>query len=150
MIDPTVSYSTYFGGSGSETYPSIAVNGDGFIYLAGSTTSTDLPVASSPVTPKQSSLNGAQNIFILKLDPTAGAAGILYLTYLGGSGTDISSGLAVDTRRYGVCYGHHYFNEFSHFRGRLSDHATGGHYLHAFDLHHFGAVPRFRERIERT
>ena len=97
VIDPTVSYSTYFGGSGSETYPSIAVNGDGFIYLAGSTTSTDLPVASSPATPKQSTLNGAQNIFILKLDPTAGAAGILYLTYLGGSGTDISSGLAVDT-----------------------------------------------------
>ncbi|HZW80010.1 MAG TPA: SBBP repeat-containing protein [Candidatus Deferrimicrobiaceae bacterium] len=97
VIDPTVSYSTYFGGSGSETYPSIAVNGDGFIYLAGSTTSTDLPVASSPVTPFQSTLNGAQNIFILKLDPTAGASGILYLTYLGGSGTDISAGLAVDT-----------------------------------------------------
>ncbi len=97
VIDPTVSYSTYFGGSGSETYPSIAVNGDGFIYLAGSTTSTDLPVASSPVTPFQSTLKGAQNIFILKLDPTAGTSGILYLTYLGGSGTDISSGLAVDT-----------------------------------------------------
>jgi uncharacterized repeat protein (TIGR01451 family) len=97
VIDPTVSYSTYFGGSGSETYPSIAVNGDGFIYLAGSTTSTDLPVASSPVTPYQSTLKGAENIFILKLDPTGGASGILYLTYLGGSGTDISAGLAVDT-----------------------------------------------------
>ena len=97
VIDPTVSYSTYFGGSGNETYPSIAVNGDGFIYLAGSTTSTDLPVASSPVTPYQSTLKGAQNIFILKLDPTAGTSGILYLTYLGGSGTDTSAGLAVDT-----------------------------------------------------
>ncbi|MGA9507478.1 MAG: SBBP repeat-containing protein [Candidatus Sulfotelmatobacter sp.] len=96
VIDPTVSYSTYFGGSGSETYPSIAVNGDGFIYLAGSTTSTDLPVSTLPAA-FQSTLKGAQNIFILKLDPTAGAAGILYLTYLGGSGTDISSGLAVDT-----------------------------------------------------
>jgi uncharacterized repeat protein (TIGR01451 family) len=97
VIDPTISYSTYFGGSGNETYPSIAVNGDGFIYLAGSTTSTDLPVASSPVAPFQSTLNGAQNIFILKLDPTLGASGILYLTYLGGSGTDMSEGLAVDT-----------------------------------------------------
>ncbi len=96
VIDPTVSYSTYFGGSGSETYPSIAVNGDGFIYLAGSTTSTDLPVTTLPAA-LQSTLKGAQNIFILKLDPTAGAGGILYLTYLGGSGTDISSGLAVDT-----------------------------------------------------
>ncbi|MGB0010979.1 MAG: SBBP repeat-containing protein [Candidatus Sulfotelmatobacter sp.] len=96
VIDPTVSYSTYFGGSGSETYPSIAVNGDGFIYLAGSTTSTDLPVSTLPAA-FQPTLKGAQNIFILKLDPTAGTSGILYLTYLGGSGTDISSGLAVDT-----------------------------------------------------
>jgi uncharacterized repeat protein (TIGR01451 family) len=97
VIDPTVNYSTYFGGSGNETSPSIAVNGDGFIYLAGSTTSTDLPVASSTEAPYQSTLKGAQNIFILKLDPTLGASGILYLTYLGGSGTDISAGLAVDT-----------------------------------------------------
>jgi uncharacterized repeat protein (TIGR01451 family) len=96
VIDPTVSYSTYFGGSGSETYPSIAVNGDGFIYLAGSTTSTDLPVTTLPAA-FQSTLKGAQNIFILKLDPTGGASGILYLTYLGGSGTDISAGLVVDT-----------------------------------------------------
>lgn len=97
VIDPTISYSTYFGGTGNETYPSIAVNGDGFIYLAGSTTSTDLLTSHpSPVTPIQSTLNGAQNIFILKLDPTVGAAGVLYLTYLGGEGIDTNAGLAVD------------------------------------------------------
>jgi uncharacterized repeat protein (TIGR01451 family) len=102
VIDPNITYSTYFGGAGNETYPSIAVNGDGFIYLAGSTTSANLltvdPVP--PQTPIQSTLNpaaGAQNIFILKLDPTAGTAGILYLTYLGGSGIDSSVGLGVDT-----------------------------------------------------
>jgi uncharacterized repeat protein (TIGR01451 family) len=111
VIDPTISYSTYFGGSGNETTPTVAVNGDGFIYLAGSTTSADLPT--SPVTPIQSTLNptaGAQNIFVLKLDPTAGTAGLLYLTYLGGSGVDSiagssagsSEGLAVDTS--GVAY----------------------------------------------
>jgi len=102
VIDPNITYSTYFGGSGNETYPSIAVNGDGFIYLAGSTTSTNLLQVDSlpPETPIQSALNpaaGAQNIFILKLDPTAGPAGILYLTYLGGSGIDGSVGLGVDT-----------------------------------------------------
>jgi hypothetical protein len=87
VIDPTIAYSTYFGGTGNETLPSIAVNGDGFIYLAGSTTSTDLPVTTNAV---QSALaaGGVQNIFILKLDPTAGAAGIVYLTYLGGNGID--------------------------------------------------------------
>jgi hypothetical protein len=97
VIDPTINYSTYFGGTGNETYPSIAVNGDGFIYLAGSTTSADLLTSHpSPVTPIQSTLNGAQNIFILKLDPTVGATGVLYLTYLGGEGTDTNAGLAVD------------------------------------------------------
>jgi hypothetical protein len=104
VIDPTISYSTYFGGTGNETSPSIAVNGDGFIYLAGSTTSTDLLTSHpSPVTPVvQSTLNGAQNVFILKLDPTAGALGVLYLTYLGGSGTDTSAGLGVDAS--GIAY----------------------------------------------
>jgi uncharacterized repeat protein (TIGR01451 family) len=100
VIDPTISYSTYFGGTGNETYPSIAVNGDNAIYLAGSTTSADLlTVYPPPVTPIQGALNpaaGAQNIFILKLDPTAGTLGVLYLTYLGGSGIDMSVGLGVD------------------------------------------------------
>jgi hypothetical protein len=91
VIDPTIAYSTYFGGTGNETLPSIAVNGDGFIYLAGATTSTDLPVTTNAL---QSALapGGVQNIFILKLDPTAGAAGIVYLTYLGGNGIDNLAG----------------------------------------------------------
>jgi hypothetical protein len=99
VIDPILNYSTYFGGSGSETSPSIAVNGDGNIYLAGSTTSGSpstlptLPVTSNAY---QSTLKGAQNIFILELNPNAGTGGILYLTYLGGSGIDTSVGLAVD------------------------------------------------------
>ncbi|MFZ0318779.1 MAG: SBBP repeat-containing protein [Candidatus Sulfotelmatobacter sp.] len=97
VIDPNITYSTYFGGSGNETYPSIAVNGDGFIYLAGSTTSSNLPVTSTAFQPALNPAAGAQNIFILKLDPTAGTAGILYLTYLGGSGIDSSVGLGVDT-----------------------------------------------------
>jgi uncharacterized repeat protein (TIGR01451 family) len=100
VIDPTIAYSTYFGGTGNETYPSIAVNNDGFIYLAGSTTSTNLlTMYPPPIAPIQSTLNataGAQNIFVLKLDPTAGPAGVLYLTYLGGSGIDSSVGLGVD------------------------------------------------------
>ncbi len=100
VIDPTIAYSTYFGGTGNETYPSIAVNNDGVIYLAGSTTSPNLlTMYPSPIAPIQSTLNataGAQNIFLLKLDPTAGPAGVLYLTYLGGSGIDSSAGLGVD------------------------------------------------------
>lgn len=92
VIDPTVIYSTYFGGSGSETAPSIAVNGDGYIYLAGSTTSTNLPVGTFTLSGGTEALRGAQNIFIAKLDPTLGATGLIYLTYLGGNGTDSLAG----------------------------------------------------------
>ncbi|MFZ0771909.1 MAG: SBBP repeat-containing protein [Candidatus Sulfotelmatobacter sp.] len=92
VIDPTINYSTYFGG-GTESYPSIAVNTDGSIYLAGSTAFPNLPIKNA----YQSTLNGVQNIFILQLNPNAGANGILYLTYLGGSGIDTNAGLAVDT-----------------------------------------------------
>jgi uncharacterized repeat protein (TIGR01451 family) len=93
IIDPTLTYSTYFGGSGSESNASVAVDNAGFIYLTGSTTSSDLPVTAGV---KQSTLNGAQNIFILKLNPQGASTGIVYLTYLGGGGTDTSAGIAVD------------------------------------------------------
>src|SRR5579863_4954043 len=46
VIDPILYFSSYFGGSGTETSPSVAVNGDGNIYLVGSTTS---PPSSFPV-----------------------------------------------------------------------------------------------------
>jgi hypothetical protein len=95
VIDPTINYSTYFGGiNGATSYPSIAVNNDGNIYLAGSTTSPNLPLSS--LTPYQSTLNGTQNIFIAQLNPAAGTFGLLYMTYLGGSGIDTNAGLAVD------------------------------------------------------
>jgi hypothetical protein len=94
VIDPTISYSTYFGGSATTSQPYVAVNGNGFIYLTGSTTSPDLPVTTNAT---QATLNGAQNIFILELDPAAGIGGVVYLTYLGGSGTDTAAGIAADS-----------------------------------------------------
>ena len=93
IIDPVLTYSTYFGGSGDESSPSVAVDSTGNIYLAGSTTSSNLPVTAGSY---QGTLHGAQNIFILKLNPLAATTGIESLTYLGGSGTDSSVGIAVD------------------------------------------------------
>jgi uncharacterized repeat protein (TIGR01451 family) len=93
IIDPQLNYSTYFGGSGNETAPSIAVDNVGNIYMAGSTTSANLLVSSAPL---QGTLKGAQNVFILKLNPQAGTSGEIYSTYLGGSGTDTSVGIGVD------------------------------------------------------
>jgi uncharacterized repeat protein (TIGR01451 family) len=90
VIDPVLDYSTYFGGSGDELSTSIAVDGASNIYLSGSTTSANLPV----LTPFQTTLTGAQNVYVLKIN--AQGTTVAYLTYLGGTGTDTPAGVKVD------------------------------------------------------
>lgn len=95
IIDPILTYSTYFGGSGNDTFPYVTVDILGNVYLTGSTTSSGLPVLGA-YQPNLNPTANAQNIFVLELNPLAGAGGIEYLTYLGGSGTDTSAGIGVD------------------------------------------------------
>jgi len=93
IIDPVLSYSTYLGGSGTESFPTIAVDSSFNFYVSGSTTSADFPIAGG-ISPNH--LSGAANIFVTKFNPT-GAAPLVFSTYLGGTGTDTSAGIAVDS-----------------------------------------------------
>jgi hypothetical protein len=86
-----LAYSTYLGGSGGDLGFGIAVDALGSAYVNGLTSSTDFPVAS----PIQPSLGGVQNAFVTKIN-TAGTA-LVYSTYLGGSGRDNGTGIAVDS-----------------------------------------------------
>ena len=105
IIDPTLGFSTYLGGSADEACsvivgltspppgcPAVAVDSALNIYIAGSTTSTDFPTAGSPF---QASNAGGADAFITKLDPTG--ATILFSTYLGGDGRDTAAGVGVDS-----------------------------------------------------
>ena len=94
VIDPVLSYSTYFG-LGGESLAKVAVDKGGNIYLAFSTTSAGLTTTSGAI---QTGLGGpnAQNIFIAVLNPSASSQ-LSFATYLGGSGTDDLAGLAVDS-----------------------------------------------------
>ena len=83
-------WSTYVGGSGSETGQGIAVDDDGNTYVSGPTSSTDFPTAN----PLQAVSGGDQDAFVIKLNP-AGSA-LVYATYLGGSGADLGNELAID------------------------------------------------------
>jgi len=94
VIDPNLSFSTYFGGTGDEHASSIAIDGSGNIYLTGSTTSPTLPVGSA-TTVLQSALAGAQNVYIAKINPTLNPP-LQYVTYLGGTGSDSPVGIGVD------------------------------------------------------
>jgi uncharacterized repeat protein (TIGR01451 family) len=96
IIDPVLTYATYFGGSGNDTFPYVTVDILGNIYLTGSTTSPNLPVTLNADQPALNPTANAQNIFILELNGQAGTAGVEYLTYLGGSGQDTSAGIGVD------------------------------------------------------
>jgi len=90
IIDPVLSYSTYLGGSGDEFGFGIAVDGLGNAYVTGYTSSADFPTAS----PLQGTSVGDLDVFVSKLN-AAGSA-LIYSTYLGGTGTDVAYGIAVD------------------------------------------------------
>jgi hypothetical protein len=92
VIDPELSFSTYFGGSGAVTSPSVAVDVAGNIYLVGSTTpnATGFPGQSI-----STQIGPGNNIFVAKINPSQPPT-VVYETFLGGSGTDTSIGIGVD------------------------------------------------------
>ena len=93
VIDPILSYSTYFGGSGNETAWKVAVDTNGFVYVAGQTTSAQLATTNA----FQKIFAGGSftgDAFVAKFDSTG--TNLVYCTYLGGSQDDFASGLAVD------------------------------------------------------
>ncbi|MEJ2210025.1 MAG: SBBP repeat-containing protein, partial [Anaerolineae bacterium] len=73
-----LAYGTYLGGSGDDRGQDLAVDLAGSAYLAGDTTSSDLPLTAGAPDAEL----GGQDAFVAKLD-AAGAA-LIYLTYLGG------------------------------------------------------------------
>ena len=100
IIDPVLSYGSYLGGSGDElsgpstatnTYMgAIAVDSAGSAYVTGVTDSTDFPT----VGPEQPANGGDNDAYITKFTPDGSA--FVYSTYLGGSGQDSGTGIAVD------------------------------------------------------
>lgn len=90
-----VVWATYFGGSGDDGGgPSIRVDGKGFVYIAGSSTSTNLPTTQGAY---DRAYNGGQNdLFVAKFSPDGSS--LIYGTYLGGSGNEgvETHNLAVD------------------------------------------------------
>jgi len=91
VIDPTLDYSTYLGGSDVDIGYGIAVDSAGKAYVTGGTESTDFPTQS----PLQPSNSGVRDVFVSVLNPTG--SGLVYSTYLGGSRYDIGYGIAVDS-----------------------------------------------------
>lgn len=85
-----IDYCTYLGGSGEDIGSAIAVNGHGSAFVTGTTFSYNFPICNA----LQPDLLGTANCFITKF--AANGKALLFSTYLGGSGYDYGSAIALD------------------------------------------------------
>lgn len=90
IIDPVLEYGTFYGGAVTDFATSIAVDSAGNAYITGSTNSIALPGPK----PSGTALRGPSDAFVAKIN-AAGTA-ILYAAYIGGSGQETGSSIAVD------------------------------------------------------
>jgi hypothetical protein len=88
-IDPVVLYGTYLGGTGDSAVNAVATDSNGNIYVAGWTDALNFPFAS-----EREGIAGDVDAFVMKLNAAGNT--VLYLTYIGGTGTDRAYGIAVD------------------------------------------------------
>ena len=85
-------YASFLGGAGDDGAAALAVAG-GDIYVAGYTRSGDFPATSGAFQP---ALAAGQDAFVAKLHPAgAGPDDLVYSTFLGGTGDDFATGIAV-------------------------------------------------------
>ncbi len=85
-------FSDYLGGSGADQANGIAVNASGDICITGATNSPNFPITTGAI---QTAPGGLQDVFVRKMNFYSGV--VAYSTYLGGSGFDWGSGVAIDT-----------------------------------------------------
>jgi hypothetical protein len=94
VIDPVVSFATYLGGEGGDSGKSVAVDASGNAYITGLTVSPDFPT-SHPLATYHSPAGGPSDAFITELSSRGN--GLVFSTFLGGSGFDEGFGISVDT-----------------------------------------------------
>ena len=90
VIDPVLVFSTYFGGQGTDNGGGIRLDAAGNIYICGTTSSTNLPGASSPGPP----FSSGTDAYVAKFSPTGK---LIFVTYVGGTNDQASgNGVGVD------------------------------------------------------
>ena len=109
VIDPVLTFSTLFGGSGAESCtaltgaqfvahcPAIAVDSANRIYIAGATsTAAGFPTPAGPAGTVGPGGGGA-DVFVARISNSGSSLALDYLTFVGGGGVDYPVGVAVDS-----------------------------------------------------
>jgi hypothetical protein len=114
-------YSTYLGGSGDDEAAGIAIDAAGEAYVTGYTASTNFPTTTGA---SQTSNAGGNDAFVAKLN--AAGSEIVYSTYLGGSGDDRATGIAIDPAGEAFVTGYTNSTNFPTTTGALQTSNVGG------------------------
>jgi hypothetical protein len=93
VIDPSILFSGYFGGSVEDNITAVGIDNASNVVVAGWTASTDLPASNG----FRRTYGGSVDAFVASFLPNGG--GLIYCTYLGGSGDDRAFGLTIDSSR---------------------------------------------------
>ncbi len=120
VIDPVLTYSTYFGGTDVDFVTSVATGSDGSAYVTGLTLSENFPLTSGAFQAINyaSAASSVTTAFISKFN--ASGTALLYSTYIGGNaiaGTvynqgDYGKSIAVDASGNAYVTGYTYSNNF--------------------------------------
>ncbi|MGA1793566.1 MAG: fibronectin type III domain-containing protein [Thermoplasmatota archaeon] len=93
-------YSTYIGGGKNEQAQGIRVDGEGYAYLTGATTSGSFPLSQGAFDRSQ---GGARDAFVTKVNISGDS--IIYSTYLGDDNDEVGYGIDVDHEGYAYVVG---------------------------------------------
>ena len=86
-------YATFLGGGFADYGDDVSVDGAGYAYVIGATMSPDLPVTPGAIDTTHN--GGGYDAFVVKV--TGDGTGLIFATFLGGSGYDGGSGIDVDS-----------------------------------------------------
>jgi Beta-propeller repeat len=91
VIDPAILFSGYFGGSGQDNISGVATDSNNNVIVTGWTSSVDLPATGG----FQMRYGGSVDAFVASFSAIGGT--LNYCTFIGGSGEDQATGIAVDS-----------------------------------------------------
>src|SRR5579863_8052823 len=113
VIDPTLVYSTYLGGSGfpGDQGYGIAVDKNGSAYVTGEAESSDFPVTQGAFqTTDNGASDGATQVFVSKFN--AAGTDLVYSTYIGGTYGDHARAIVVDSNLCAYVTGYTYSYDY--------------------------------------
>ncbi|MBM3744845.1 MAG: hypothetical protein FJW34_03490 [Acidobacteria bacterium] len=89
-----LAYASFLGAGAQDSIIGVKTDAAGMVYVVGYSDSGDLPVRPGAARDARA---GGRDVFVAKFNPAlAGAASLLYLSYMGGSGADTPMAMTVD------------------------------------------------------